>query len=161
MKDSMSKVLLIGYGNPGRLDDGLGPALAAALEEKQLPGVTVDSDYQLMVEDAAGMKDYDVVIFADADLNGPEPFHFTRLKPLEEISFSTHSLTPESLLGLARKHFSSSIEGFALGIRGYDFDDFGEDLSDKAESNLNAAMSFVEKLVDTGNYDEAEKEFSK
>jgi hydrogenase maturation protease len=157
----MSKVLLIGYGNPGRLDDGLGPALAAAVETKKLPGVTVDSDYQLMIEDAAGMKDYDVVIFADADLNGPEPFHFTRIKPLEEISFSTHSLTPESLLGLARKHFSSNTEGFALGIRGYDFDDFGESLSDKADSNLKQAIKFVAELVATGNYDEAEKDFSK
>ena len=25
-------VLLIGFGNPGRLDDGLGPALAAEIE---------------------------------------------------------------------------------------------------------------------------------
>lgn len=161
MKDSKSKVLLIGYGNPGRLDDGLGPALAAALDEKQLKGVTVDADYQLMIEDAAGMKDYDFVIFADADLSGPEPFHFTRIQPLEEISFSTHSLTPESLLGLARKHFGSSTEGFALGIRGYDFDDFGEILSNKAESNLKEALCFVEKLVATGNFDDAAKEFSK
>ena len=47
------KVLLIGYGNPGRLDDGLGPALAAAVEKLAIPGVTVDADYQLNVEDAA------------------------------------------------------------------------------------------------------------
>lgn len=157
----MSKVLLIGYGNPGRLDDGLGPALAAGMEEKDISGVTVDSDYQLMVEDAANMKDYDVVVFADADISGPEPFHFSRIQPLEEISFSTHSLTPESLLGLARKHFGSNIKGFALGIRGYDFDDFGENLSEKAEANLKEALNFVEKLVVNGDFDKAVEDFSK
>ena len=34
-------MLLLGYGNPGRLDDGLGPALAAQVERLALPGVTV------------------------------------------------------------------------------------------------------------------------
>jgi len=33
---SVGKVLLIGFGNPGRLDDGLGPALAEIFEEKSL-----------------------------------------------------------------------------------------------------------------------------
>ena len=33
------KIVVIGYGNPGRLDDGLGPALAEAKEnfERYLP----------------------------------------------------------------------------------------------------------------------------
>lgn len=44
------RILLIGYGNPGRGDDGLGPALAAAIEAMELPGVTVEADYQLMVD---------------------------------------------------------------------------------------------------------------
>ena len=47
------RILVIGYGNPGRLDDGLGPAVASAMEEFNLPGVSVDSNYQLTVEDAA------------------------------------------------------------------------------------------------------------
>ena len=37
------KALVIGYGNPGRLDDGLGPALAEAVEKLDLPGlITLD-----------------------------------------------------------------------------------------------------------------------
>ena len=38
------KTLLIGYGNPGRLDDGLGPALAEAVAKLAIPGVTVEAD---------------------------------------------------------------------------------------------------------------------
>ncbi len=33
--------VLIGVGNPYRRDDGIGPALAAAIAERELPGVTV------------------------------------------------------------------------------------------------------------------------
>ena len=49
-----------------RLDDGLGPALADALEKLDLPGVSVDADYQLMIEDAAEVAEHDFAIFADA-----------------------------------------------------------------------------------------------
>ena len=30
---------LIGYGNPGRCDDGLGPAFAARVAAQNLPGI--------------------------------------------------------------------------------------------------------------------------
>ena len=70
----MTNVLIIGYGNPGRLDDGLGPALAEIMEEKRLPGLTVDANYQLAVEDAAQVAQYDVVVFADAAIAGDGPY---------------------------------------------------------------------------------------
>ena len=44
--------LLIGYGNPGRGDDGLGPAFARRIAARGLPGVTVEIDYQLTVDHA-------------------------------------------------------------------------------------------------------------
>ena len=37
-------MLLIGYGNAGRGDDGLGPAFAERIEAAGLPGVDVDID---------------------------------------------------------------------------------------------------------------------
>ena len=47
--EAETRVLLLCYGNPGRLDDGLGPAFGEVLERESLPGVTVDLDYQLTV----------------------------------------------------------------------------------------------------------------
>ena len=44
------QTLVIGYGNPGRRDDGLGPSFADILAAEGIPGVDVDSDYQLTVE---------------------------------------------------------------------------------------------------------------
>jgi hydrogenase maturation protease len=152
----MTKVLLIGYGNPGRLDDGLGPALAEAIEKKQLDGVTVDSDYQLVVEDAAAAAEYDVVVFADAAVNGPEPFSFARLEAQgAELSFSSHSCEPDAVLAMARDMFNGNPRGYALGIRGYEFNEFGERLSSKARENLETAVRFIEGVIRNGLYEDA------
>ncbi len=147
-------VLLIGFGNPGRLDDGLGPALAAAIERLNLRGVTVDADYQLTVEDAAAVAGHDIVIFADADVSGPEPFSFRRIGPAAEWSFSTHAVEPASVLGLADRLFGARAEGYTLAIRGYDFDGFGERLSPPARANLAAATGFLENALRDGNFTE-------
>lgn len=143
-----AKVLVIGFGNPGRQDDGLGPALAKAVEDLRLPGVCVDADYQLTVEDAAEVAKYDVVIFADADVNGPEPFRMQRIQPgPPQVSFSTHSVRPEAVLALARDLFEREPRAYLLGIRGYKFDAFGEALSDGAVANLDAATTYLESAL--------------
>jgi len=148
-------VLVIGYGNPGRLDDGLGPAVAAALEELRVPGVVVAADYQLMVEDAAVVAEHDVVIFADADASGPEPFSFQRIEPSSAVSFTSHSVSPSALLALARDLFGAETRGYVLGVRGYEFNEFGERLSPKARTNLDAALAFIERVLREGSFDDA------
>ncbi len=143
-----TNVLLIGYGNPGRLDDGLGPAMAREIERRNLPGLHVEADYQLTVEDAAEVARYKVVIFADADTTGPEPFSMKRIGPGEaHLSFSTHSVQPDAVLALAKELFNAEPEGYLLGIRGYEFNEFGERLSDKARANLAAATTFLESAI--------------
>ena len=61
--------LLIGYGNPGRGDDGLGPAFARRIAARQLPGITIDIDYQLTVDHALMISEAETVVFADAALD--------------------------------------------------------------------------------------------
>lgn len=143
----MRKILLIGYGNPGRLDDGLGPALAASVEKEQIPNLKIESDYQLCVEDAAEIADYDTVIFADASTEGTEPFEFVGIGPSDETSFTSHALSPEAVLGLAGKFFNKIPEAYLLKIRGYDFDEFGEKLSEKARRNLDSAVLFIRDFM--------------
>ncbi|MFC1805557.1 hydrogenase maturation protease [Planctomycetota bacterium] len=148
-------LLLIGYGNPGRLDDGLGPALAEAIEALHLPGVAVEANYQLTVEDAAELANHRIVVFADADVAGPEPFWVRRLEPSAGgLTFSTHSVKPADVLALGRQLFGAEPEAYVLGIRGYEFNEFGERLSDKARANLDAAIRYVEEAVQTGTFQE-------
>ena len=155
MNDQTGKILLIGYGNPGRLDDGLGPALARMLEQQDLAGVTVESDYQLTVEDAAAIAEHDVVVFADAAVNGPEPFYFERLAPQRAVSFTSHSVAPAAALALAEELFGKRVPGFVLGIRGYEFNEFGQRLSEQAHTNLVAAVDFIGTVLTTGAFDDA------
>ncbi|MBN2803757.1 MAG: hydrogenase maturation protease [Deltaproteobacteria bacterium] len=142
--DNSSTVLLIGYGNPGRLDDGLGPAVAEAIEKKALKGVTVDSDYQLTVEDADAISKHDYVIFVDADTSGAEPFWIEEVDPKAQVSFSSHSISPNALMDMSNNLLGGRTKGYLMGIRGYEFNEFCEKLSDKAKSNMNEAMAFLE-----------------
>ncbi len=139
----MPKFLLIGYGNPGRLDDGLGPALAEAIENLDLPGVTVDIDYQVTVEDAALVAEHETVIFADASIDSEEPFDFKPITPKSTLSFSSHSVEPDALMALAIDLFGATSKGYALGIRGYEFDEFDERLTPQAKENLQKAIQFI------------------
>ncbi|OPZ25662.1 MAG: hypothetical protein BWZ02_02358 [Lentisphaerae bacterium ADurb.BinA184] len=152
----MASALVIGFGNPGRLDDGLGPALAAAVGRAGLEGVTVDSDYQLTVEDACALAGHEVVIFADADVGTPAPFYFERVagEPAP-LGFSSHSVSPRTVVGLAEALFDARPDCYLLGIRGYDFDEFGERLSDGARANLAAAAEFLIHRLRTGDFSEA------
>ncbi len=143
----MSRVLLVGYGNPGRLDDGLGPAAAAHVERLALPEVTVLTDYQLQVELAEELRHHELVLFADAAVSGAEPFEVREVTPAEDLSFSTHSLSPAQLLGLGRRLFRADCRGFTIGIRGHEFDAFGERLSARACENLAAAVAFIERVL--------------
>ena len=156
MNQSPGRVLLLCYGNPGRLDDGLGAAFCDEIEKKNLDGVTVDADYQLTVEDAAQIAEHDIVVFVDAAVRGQEPFFFERVEPVSNISFTSHSIEPDSLISLAQELFDAKVKGYALGIRGYEFDEFGEVLSEKASHNLKAAVSFLEPVLRDRTFEQAE-----
>ena len=150
MNPDMPKILMIGYGNPARCDDGLGPALAAKLELSSLRGLRVESDYQLTVEDAHDVANHDIVIFADATLKGTEPFSFHEILPQSPMRISTHRVSPETVLSFAQNMFQSRVTAYLLGIRGYEFNRFEERLSEGAERNLEKAFAFIQHLSASG-----------
>ena len=152
MSDAAADVLLLCYGNPGRLDDGLGAAFADQVEDMALPGVTLDVDYQLNVEQAADAAQHRYLIFVDAAVQGREPFFFRPMQPGSETAFSTHSVEPEGLLALAGRYFGSVPEAYALGIRGYEFNEFEERLSVAAQANLVAALEFLREALETQKF---------
>ena len=145
-------VLLLCFGNPGRLDDGLGIELAEFIGAAGLDGVTVQADYQLQVEDAADIAAHDTVLFVDAAVSGPEPFFLRPVVPEASLGFSSHTLTPEALMAVARDMFGARTAGYTLGIRGYDFNEFGESLSPAARQNLACAQRFLLRTLRTRNF---------
>ena len=145
------KVLVIGYGNPGRCDDGLGMALAERIRALEIPGVTVQIKYQLNVEDADDVAKHEVVVFLDACLCAPPPFFLRELDARAgTLEFTTHSLAPEGVLGLAKDVFHAPTQGYALAVRGYDFHDVGDDISKDAQANLEAAVTYLAEALQPG-----------
>jgi hydrogenase maturation protease len=140
-------ILVYGYGNPGRQDDGLGPALVVRLEDDRIPGVVTDTNYQLQIEDAVAVSESDTVIFVDATESGDAPFTFTELEPSVEIAFTTHTVSPGSVLALCQDMYRKKVRAYVLAIRGYGWE-FMEKLTPVAEKNLEEAYQFLKKKID-------------
>ncbi|WP_428644145.1 hydrogenase maturation protease [Roseibium sp.] len=135
-------MLLIGYGNPGRGDDGLGPAFSDAIAARGVPGLEVDTDYQLVAEHALAIASHDVVVFADAEIGGKEPYSFRETAPGSPEVLGSHSLGPETVLALCETLYGAKPKAFVLGIAGHDYGEVKEGLSEKAAANLAAAERF-------------------
>jgi len=139
-------VLVLGIGNPGRRDDGLGAAAAERLKKRRLRDVTCDANYQLNVEDALACAENDVVVFVDAARRLRKPFTFTEVRPGPAIPAMSHALGPAAVLAVATALYGKKPEARLLAISGHDFS-VGEGLSRRAEGNLDLAMAFLEAFV--------------
>ncbi len=140
-------LFIYGFGNPGRQDDGLGPAIIEKLDNDGIPGITTDCNYQLNIEDAHNISQSKTVIFVDASVNADEPFTFTKIGPSADITFTTHTMSPESVLALCSEIYSRTPDAYVLAIRGYEWE-FKEGLSPKAAKNFNEAYGFLLKKIE-------------
>ncbi len=144
------RILVIGFGNPGRRDDGLGPALAARVAALNLPSVTVETDYQLAIEHAELVARHDVVIFADAarDVSAGAAYYLRPLPAASDQSGFSHHLSPPAVLHLAAHCFGAHPRAWLLGIRPSDLASFAEGLTPAADQNLTAAFAaLVDRLA--------------
>ena len=137
---------MLGYGNPGRKDDGLGPALAEAIAEADLPELKADAAYQLTIEDAAEIAEHDVVLFIDAAAQGADPFFVRKVGPTGAVAFTSHVMTPQALLSVCRDVFKKTPTAWLVAVRGYHFG-YGEGLSARASTNWREALFFVTLLI--------------
>jgi len=144
------KTLVIGYGNPGRTDDGLGPALAEKVEIWRKPSIAVLVDYQLNIEHAGEVAEADLVIFIDASIETSAPFRFYRLEPADRNDFTTHAMAPETVLETCRKVYGKAPPAFVLAVRGDSFE-LSEGFSNTAEQNMKKAERFLSELLQPGD----------
>jgi hydrogenase maturation protease len=162
------KILVYGYGNPGRQDDGLGAAFIKLMEDflksYPMPGLSLDCNYQLNIEDASLISGYDAVIFVDASQEEIENYVITEVKPSKSrIEFSMHAVSVGFVLDLCIKMFGRAPRVFLLHIRGYEWN-FNEELTLDAQQNLNLAFNFVSsQLPHLNAFDETiqKQEFNK
>jgi hydrogenase maturation protease len=144
------RVLIYGYGNPGRQDDGLGVLLAERIEkwanDEGLTDIVTDSNYQLNLEDAEAISGYDVVIFADASQADIPDYLFTPLEPSATVEFTMHAVSPAFILHLCHEVFNRAPETYLLHIKGYSWE-FMNDMTPQAQINLEKAVEFVKGFI--------------
>ena len=147
MPDAIKPILIFTWGNPSRGDDALGPRMYDLLIENALPDVEVLTDFQLQIEHTVDMERRGRIIFIDASLSADAPFEFYRLDPRQDDSYTTHAMSPQSLLATYQKVYGTEpAPAFMLSIRGYTFD-LGLPVSDAAAANLAQAFSFLTQLI--------------
>ena len=145
MKKS-DKTIVLGIGNNGRQDDGLGWMFLDFLDEKDLK-IDIEYRYQLQIEDADLISNYDRVFFVDATKEETEDgFYLKPCYPSEEYSFSTHALNPETILYLSQKIYNHKPEASIFAIQGFDWE-LKIGLSEKGTANLEKAKKYFEDTV--------------
>ena len=145
MKDT-DKIIIIGIGNSGRQDDGLGWAFVDDITKK-FPNLEVDYKYQLQIEDAELISSYNTVFFIDATKeNTIKGFSYTKCQVSEQYSFSTHALKPETILYLCNTVYNKKPDSYILGIEGYKWE-LKIGLTEKAKLNLKNAITFFNDTI--------------
>ena len=167
-----AELLVIGYGNPLRRDDGAGPRVAEAVEALNLPGVRTLVCQLLSPEHADPIARARRVIFVDAELvpsytlpvagseaanvqlstGNLQPIRWRKLAPGETSQFMAHAADPRTMLALARDVFGHAPAAWWLTIPAFHLG-FGTDYSPAAEAGCQTAIDAIKRLV-AGNFRE-------
>lgn len=140
------KILLIGIGNNCRGDDGLGWKFVELVESMGLDFIDREYRYQLQVEDAALISEYDVVYFVDASFETMDNgFELRPCIAFEEEQVSSHAQSPGAILKLTNSLYKKFPEAYVLAIGGESWE-IKASLSKAAEKNLVEATSFFAEL---------------
>jgi len=127
-------VLVIGYGNPLRGDDGFGYRAA-----ERIPGAIAVQ--QLTPELMDPIARADRVVFLDATAEGvPGEIRRRRVEPSSSGGAFTHHSTPEGLLAGAQVLYGRAPEAILITVCGANFD-LSRSLSPEVESALMQILS--------------------
>jgi hydrogenase maturation protease len=140
--NARGRVLIIGYGNPLRADDGLGwqaaDRLAAGLKDAPVEALAV---HQLTPELGESIRDAGLVIFIDAAHEGqPGTWTCAPVQPdMTPCPSLAHHLTPGRLLAYAQALFDASPPALVISVTGASFG-YGEKPSRRVEAVLPGAL---------------------
>jgi hydrogenase maturation protease len=148
--DKVQEILIYGYGNPGRQDDGLGIFLSEKInhwiKEENIQSVKVDCNYQLNIEDALEIADKNLVIFIDASKEEINDYYLTKVEPSDRLEFTTHTVSPAYLLNLCKVVYNKTPDMYLLHIKGYKWE-FFEEMTKDAKKNLRKAYDFLKEFI--------------
>lgn len=144
-------VVLLGYGNPLRGDDGVGWRVAEAAAGRWAGKLVVRTGQQLVPEWAADLANATVACFVDASVAVDEPTLEALAADAWPPPIDGHDLGPAQLLQLTSTVFGRAPEAFVLHVPAVNFA-FGEELSAVAARGVEGAIRLLETaLDDTGD----------
>jgi len=154
----MKKILLLGYGNPDRGDDGVAwHVLKTLFSERgknsidlfdlEVNPLTENIDawfnFQLLPEIADLIVRYDQAVFIDAHTGDiKNDLNFGKIKPAYQNAPFTHHMTPASLLAVAESIHGVFPESWLLSVRGYSFE-FDHQLTAKTLTLCEKAVELI------------------
>ena len=142
---SHASLLVIGYGNTLRGDDGVGPRVAEAVGELNLPGVHTLICPLLTPELANPISRAGKVIFVDAAVDAPKTVQWRKLEPNESSQIMAHAANPRTMLAIARDVFGHVPEAWWLTIPAVEMGFSGE-LTPAAQRGLAEAVEKIQAL---------------
>jgi hydrogenase maturation protease len=140
------RVVVFGWGNESRGDDGIGPLLLRSLESAGWDEAELIEDFQLQLEHALDLRGADLALFLDAGRDTRAPFLFREIFPRGGMTHTSHALAPESVLDVfSRIEKAAPPPSFLLCVRGESFG-LGEGLSPQGAARLQQARVFLSRL---------------
>lgn len=147
LKSLRRSILVIGYGNPLRSDDGIGPQVAREVAGWGMPDVEAIAVHQLTPELAESLASVNLVIFIDAYPATPEQdLQVCALEPAESGTPSGHWCTPQVLLAITQALYDHCPQGWWVIVPGVNFD-LGEGLSPVATQGVATALQEIKYLM--------------
>ena len=154
-------ILVIGYGNTLRRDDGAGVRLAERLAGGSLRfSVRVETAHQLAPEMAPTIAEPDVeaIVFVDASAAVDEVM-LSRIEPVELSPALGHHLTPPVLMVYADRLYGRTPPAWLMSLPASDFE-HGEMLSESCEAGVDCGyMRLCGLIEDVRGDSEANRAF--
>lgn len=141
-----SKILVLGYGNTLRSDDGVGPLVAETIAGLQLPGVETLVAGLLTPELADPISRAGTVVFVDAAVDAPREAQLRPCAPAESSQIMAHAADPKTMLALARDVFGHTPQAYLLTIPVENLA-IGEQLTPFAREGMARAVELIRKLA--------------
>ena len=142
----VAPILVLGWGNPSRGDDALGPefiARASALPAPPgAPAIEWLTDFQLQVEHALDLVGRSQVLFVDASVACEAPFQVEPLRSASNHALTSHAMAPQAVMQVFERIQGHPPPPCTLLARRARAFEVGSGLGAEAQAHLEQALAW-------------------
>ena len=139
-----TRVVVAGYGNPLRRDDGVGWRVAEVLASRW--PVTLLTGQQPVPEWSTTLAEADVAYFVDAGVSTRTRLRLRRLTAHDTTAFEGHALGAEQVLALVQVLYGRCPNAYLLELPVYDLS-FGDTLTPSAAQAATRAVRLLDRRL--------------